>query len=70
MADFPLMLYKAGADFEWDGRRLTSLIVDDAEGKAAAEADGWLTAADVCSLGAAEPEAEADAPRKGRPAKA
>lgn len=39
--EYPKMLYRDGTAFEWDGRALDTLIVDDAAGEAAALADGW-----------------------------
>lgn len=44
--EYPLMLYRAGDQFQWDGKATDSLIVDDGEAHDAALADGWKAAAD------------------------
>jgi len=66
MNEFPKMLFKPGTAFEWEGMKLDSLTVADADAEAEAFADGWLT---VDMLGD-DAEPVADAPRRGRPRKA
>lgn len=46
MNDFPKMLYKLGSELVWEGRKLATKIVADAEAEAAAVEDGWLAIAD------------------------
>jgi hypothetical protein len=68
--EFPKMLFKMGSAFEWEGRKLDSLLVHDAGQEAAAFDDGWLTSAMVLDADDAAPaDDEAPAPRRGRPRK-
>lgn len=39
MTEYPRMLYREGGDLVWEGRRLATLIVADADAEAAAT--GW-----------------------------
>lgn len=41
MNDFPKMLYQAGDDIVWEGRKLATLIVTTAEHEAEAITEGW-----------------------------
>lgn len=43
---FPLMLYRVGSDFIWEGRSASSRIVANEGERKAAMADGWREAAD------------------------
>jgi hypothetical protein len=73
MSDFPKMLYRPGTEIEWSGLNLDTCIVDDEASKAAANAEGWGTAADVFTAKSANDAEEstqvAEAPRRGRPPK-
>lgn len=40
--DYPLMLYREGSSFVWDGRQVDSLIVNDEDEEDAALAEGWV----------------------------
>lgn len=42
---YPLMLYRAGSAFCWDGKETDSLVVDGADQHEAALSDGWQEAA-------------------------
>lgn len=42
---YPLMLYRDGDDYEWDGRKVAILTVHAADEHEAALADGWAEAA-------------------------
>lgn len=37
MSDYPKMLFKVGTEIEWEGLSLDTIIVEDAEGEAAAK---------------------------------
>lgn len=69
MSEYPKMLYKPGDAFEWEGMKLGSLIVADAEAEVAAFADGWLTADLLGNEPAPLPQDAVVAPRRGRPPK-
>jgi hypothetical protein len=43
---YPMMLYRAGDAFEWDGRKTDSLVVADSKEHATALATGWVEGAD------------------------
>lgn len=47
--EYPMMLYRDGTQFRWDGRGTDSLIVADLDDHALAEKDGWQVAADYLS---------------------
>jgi hypothetical protein len=59
--DFPLMLYKPGSMFEWDGETFDYLIVEDGDEAKAAKADGWSV--DKPSAEKKEPESDLSALR-------
>lgn len=46
-AEFPKMLVREGAEIEWEGHSLDTLIVTDAEGLAAAKKEGWGLASEL-----------------------
>jgi hypothetical protein len=56
MSDFPLMLYRHGSEFVWDGRPVDSIIVDDSDEEKAAAKEGWVRSYE--ELVAAKPKAE------------
>lgn len=43
MDEFPKMLFKPGASYDWDGAGVDFLIVNDADEEASAIADGWAS---------------------------
>lgn len=49
MHEYPKALYRKGDSLHWEGRDLDLLVVDDAQGEAAAMKQGWLRAADLLS---------------------
>lgn len=52
MSDFPKALYREGTAFEYEGRSLDMLRVEDADEMKAAQADGWLTLVDLTAKSA------------------
>jgi hypothetical protein len=40
--DYPLMLYRDGSSFLWDGREVDSLVVNNETEEDAALAEGWV----------------------------
>lgn len=69
MSEYPKMLYKPGDAFEWEGMKLDSLIVVDAEAEGVAFDEGWLTADLLGNEPAPLPQDAVAAPRRGRPSK-
>lgn len=41
MTEFPKCLYRAGSAIEWEGRKIDTFIVEDAEAEAKALKEGW-----------------------------
>lgn len=42
MTNYPKALYRAGSEFEWEGKSFDRIQVEDEESHEAALADGWL----------------------------
>lgn len=55
MSDYPMMLYRAGSAFSWDGKDTDSLIVADGDAHDEAAKDGWQTAADYLAVETSTP---------------
>ena len=44
--DYPLMLYRSGSDFVWDGKVTDRLVVENEDQHLAAIDGGWMITAD------------------------
>ena len=71
MSDFPMMLYRAGDEFIWDGVSVETLTVSDAVEMEAAFKDGWGHGVSAMQQAFADiPDGAEPAKRRGRPRKA
>ena len=41
-AEYPMLLYRDGVEFVWDGRPVDSFLVNDADEESAALSHGWV----------------------------
>lgn len=66
--EFPLMLYKPGSMFRWDGEDFDYVIVNDQDEADIALADGWVahkpTAEEEAAVIAKEPARSARKPKE------
>ena len=48
MDEYPVIVYRVGESFDWDGRPTDTLECADAQALKDAKADGWLEMQDYC----------------------